>query len=89
MKTIQKLSFTQLSKIYIAGFVGYSCIICILFLSLMYTFPSFIRSRLDMSPNEFFRVAFIYFGVFGLIANPLMLIGSWIILRLLKNDETS
>jgi hypothetical protein len=78
------LSFSQLAKVFAAGFVGYALVISLLSLATAVAFPDFVKGRMDMSLHEFFRMVFYYFGVLGLIATPLMLIGAWGLLRVFR-----
>jgi hypothetical protein len=79
-----RLTFYQLCKIFTAGLVGY--LILLLFASLVFAalFPTFIKSRIDMSIGNFLEYVMFYFGLLGVAAAPLMLIGAWLILRILR-----
>jgi len=78
------LSLFQLAKVFAAGFVGYALFISVLSVGTAVAFPDFVKARLDMSLHEFFRMVFYYFGLLGLIATPLMLIGAWGFSRLFR-----
>jgi hypothetical protein len=78
-----KLSFLQLTKVFVAGFLGYALLVAVLSFGTALFFPSYIKSGwLDMSIHEFLKAIFFYFGILGAIATPLMLVGAWCILRL-------
>ena len=77
-------TFYQLCKIFAAGLVGY--LILLLFASLAFAalFPNFIKTRIDMSIGNFLEYVMVYFGLWGVAAAPLMLIGAWLILRIFR-----
>lgn len=79
-----KLSFFQLAKIFLAGFLGYAVLLCLLAVGTVIVFPRFVRGNLDMSPDTFYQMVFYYLGVSVLIATPLMLGGAWCVLRLFR-----
>ena len=80
-----KLSFIQLTKIFVAGFLGYALLVSILSLGTALLFPSFIKgSPLDMSIGTFFQDVFYFFGFLGIIATLLMLVGAWFVLRIFR-----
>ena len=77
-----RLTFIQLTKVFAAGFLGYALLIAVLSFGTALLFPSYIKSGwIDMSIHEFLKTVFFWFGVFGVIATPLMLFGAWCILR--------
>lgn len=71
-----KLSFLQLTKVFGAGFVGYTVLVSILSVSAAAAFPEYLKMRFDMSIDTFLTMVFFYFGFFGLVAMLLMLIGA-------------
>lgn len=78
------LSFFQLARIFIAGFVGYSILLCLSAIGTVVLFPRFVRVDLDMSYDTFYLMVFCYLGVSVFIATPLMLGAAWCGLRLLR-----
>ncbi len=76
-----KLSFFQLTKIFVAGFIGYALLVSLLSITLAVVFPHYIVRRFDMSIDTFFLMVSWYFGIFGIVATFLMLIGAWAVLR--------
>jgi len=81
---MMRLTFYQLCKVFAAGLVGY--LILLLFASLAFAafFPSFIKTRIDMSIGNFVEYVMVYFGLWGIAAAPLMLLGAWLILRIFR-----
>lgn len=85
IKHMSRLSFFELAKVFGAGFLGYALLVTCLSVGTALFFPSYLTGGwLDMSIHEFFRTMFDYFGLFGLLATPMMLIGAWCILRLFR-----
>ncbi len=82
-----KLSFLQLTKIFGAGFVGYTVLVSVLSVGATVVFPDYLKKRFDMSLDMFLETMFIYFGLLGLVAMLLMLIGAWCILRLTRRRD--
>jgi hypothetical protein len=80
-----RLSFFQLTKIFAAGFLGYAAILAILSVGTALLFPSFVKSRLDMSIHTFYESIFYFFGFLGGVSTFLMLIGAWCVLRLFRH----
>ena len=80
-----KLSFFQLTKVFAAGFIGYAVLVSLVSVGAAVVFPEFVKAQFDMSIRTFLETIVFYFGFFGLIATPLMLIGAWCILRLVKH----
>jgi len=79
-----KLSFFQLTKVFVAGFIGYAVLLCLITIAVGVVFPDYVKLRFDMSIDTFLEMVFFYFGIFGFIATFLMLIGAWCILRLVS-----
>lgn len=77
-----KLTFFQLTKIFVAGFLGYALLVLLLSVGAANFFPGFVKGRLDMSIGTFYHEVFIYFGFFGMVSALLMLVGAWCILGL-------
>ena len=79
-----KLSFFQLTKVFVAGFIGYALLISLASIAAAVIYPDYIKLRFDMSIDTFLEMVFFHFGFLGLIATSLMLICAWAILRLLR-----
>jgi hypothetical protein len=79
-----KLTFFQLTKVFLAGFIGYALLISVASITVAVIFPDYVKLRFDMSIDTFLEMIFFYFGFLGLVATCLMLIGAWGILRLVR-----
>ena len=79
-----KLSFLQLTRIFIAGFIGYAVLGSLVIIGAAVVFPDYVKGRFDMDIYNFLKMMFVYSGVFGLTVTPFMLIGARGILRLLR-----
>ena len=77
------LSFLQLAKVFAAGFLGYVVLTSFAAFVVALAFPNFVNGDpLDMSIDMFFKTVFFHFGILGVVATLLMLVGAWCILRL-------
>jgi hypothetical protein len=69
-----KLSFSQLTKVFGAGFVGYALLVTFGSISTAVIFPEYVKLRFDMLIHTFLESVLFYFGFFGLFATCLGLL---------------
>jgi len=83
-----KLSFLQMTKIFVAGFFGYAVLGSLVTLGAAAVFPDYLKRHLDMDIPNFLSMMFVYFGLFGLIVTPFMLVGAWVVLRAFRRRDS-
>lgn len=76
-----QLSFLLVSKLFLVGLLGYTVLLGLIAVGIVYFFPNFVSGQMDVTPNLFYEFVFTYYGFPVLIASPIMLVTSWSVFR--------
>jgi hypothetical protein len=82
-----RLSFLLVSKLFLAGLLGYTVLLVLTAVGTVYFFPDFVSGQMDVTPNLFYEFVFTYYEFPVLIASPIMLVTSWSIFRFFGRRE--